>query len=203
MSSWVCELRLRYILRTEPDSIHDFNIRRRRHTCSKSWYQWLAALAANVLGRLGNPEIDFARQRLHTGPLAICSSTTQFSANLKNEITSGEDFIAVDGKKIKVTSSATPPSWIGLQSEAQVVVESTVLLHRRAKAKGLTSRRDRQEGHHLCPGNKRDITIVLGVNQNKYRHASTNIISNAKLHHQLPRAVVKVILETTGLVSAS
>ena len=52
-----------------------------------------------------------------------------------------------------------------------------------------------------APASNEDITIVLGVNQNKYDPAKDNIISNASCTTNCLAPVVKVILETTGLVS--
>ena len=52
-----------------------------------------------------------------------------------------------------------------------------------------------------APATNEDITIVLGVNEDKYDPAKHNIISNASCTTNCLAPVVKVILETTGLVS--
>ena len=39
-----------------------------------------------------------------------------------------------------------------------------------------------------APAKSEDITIVLGVNEDKYDPAKHNIITNASLHDQLPGA---------------
>ena len=52
-----------------------------------------------------------------------------------------------------------------------------------------------------APATNEDITIVLGVNEDKYDPAKDNIISNASCTTNCLAPVVKVILETTGLVS--
>ncbi len=52
-----------------------------------------------------------------------------------------------------------------------------------------------------APAKNEDLTIVLGVNQDKYDPAKHNILSNASCTTNCLAPVVKVILETTGLVS--
>jgi glyceraldehyde 3-phosphate dehydrogenase len=160
-------------------------------------------IGRNVLrAALGNPEIDFVAVNDLTSPatLAHLLKYDSILGNLKNEITSGEDFIAVDGKKIKVTSERDPAKLDWASVGAQVVVESTGFFTDGAKAKahlGATVKKVIIS----APATNEDITIVLGVNQNKYDPAKHNIISNASCTTNCLAPVVKVILETTGLVS--
>ena len=71
--------------------------------------------------------------------------------NLKNEIFAGEDFIAVDGKKIKVFAERDPAKLDWASVGAQIVVESTGFFTDADEGQG-APRRDRQEGHHLRAG---------------------------------------------------
>jgi glyceraldehyde 3-phosphate dehydrogenase len=83
---------------------------------------------------------------------------------------------------------------------AQIVVESTGFFTDATKAKahlGTTVKKVIIS----APATNEDITIVLGVNQDKYDPAKHNIISNASCTTNCLAPVVKVILETTGLVS--
>ena len=83
---------------------------------------------------------------------------------------------------------------------AQIVVESTGHFTDGAKAKahlGATVKKVIIS----APASNEDITMVLGVNQDKYDPAKDNIISNASCTTNCLAPVVKVILETTGLVS--
>ena len=59
---------------------------------------------------LGNPEIEFVAVNDLTSPatLAHLLKYDSILGNLKNEVVAGEDFIAVDGKKIKVFCRARP-----------------------------------------------------------------------------------------------
>jgi glyceraldehyde 3-phosphate dehydrogenase len=151
---------------------------------------------------LGNPEIEFVAVNDLTSPatLAHLLKYDSILGNLKNEIGHGDDFITVDGKKIKVTSERDPAKLDWASVGAQIVVESTGFFTDGAKAKahlGATVKKVIIS----APATNEDITIVLGVNQDKYDAAKHNIISNASCTTNCLAPVVKVVLETTGLVS--
>jgi glyceraldehyde 3-phosphate dehydrogenase len=160
-------------------------------------------IGRNVLrAALGNPEIDFVAVNDLTSP-AILAHLLKYDSilgNLKNEITAGEDFITVDGKKIKVWAERDPAKLDWASVGAQIVVESTGHFTDGAKAKahlGATVKKVIIS----APASNEDITMVLGVNQDKYDAAKHNIISNASCTTNCLAPVVKVILETCGLVS--
>jgi glyceraldehyde 3-phosphate dehydrogenase len=151
---------------------------------------------------LGNPEIEFVAVNDLTSPatLAHLLKYDSILGNLKNEVTAGEGFITVDGKKIKVFSERDPAKLDWASVGAQVVVESTGFFTDALKAKahlGTTVKKVIIS----APASNEDITLVLGVNQDKYDPAKHNIISNASCTTNCLAPVVKVILETSGLVS--
>jgi glyceraldehyde 3-phosphate dehydrogenase len=160
-------------------------------------------IGRNVLrAALGNPEIDFVAVNDLTSPatLAHLLKYDSILGNLKNEVTAGEGFITVDGKKIIVFSERDPAKLDWASVGAQVVVESTGFFTDALKAKahlGTTVKKVIIS----APASNEDITLVLGVNQDKYDPAKHNIISNASCTTNCLAPVVKVILETTGLVS--
>jgi glyceraldehyde 3-phosphate dehydrogenase len=160
-------------------------------------------IGRNVLrAALGNPEIEFVAVNDLTSPatLAHLLKYDSILGNLKNEVTAGEGFIAVDGKKIKVFSERDPAKLDWASVGAQIVVESTGFFTDANKAKahlGTTVKKVIIS----APASNEDITLVLGVNQDKYDPAKHNIISNASCTTNCLAPVVKVILETTGLVS--
>ncbi len=83
---------------------------------------------------------------------------------------------------------------------AQIVVESTGFFTDATKAKahlGTTVKKVIIS----APAKNEDLTIVLGVNQDKYDPAKHNIISNASCTTNCLAPVVKVILETCGIVT--
>ena len=103
-------------------------------------------------------------------------------------------------RRSRSSPSATPPSCDWASVGAQVVVESTGYFTDATKAKahlGATVKKVIIS----APATNEDITIVLGVNEDKYDPAKHNIISNASCTTNCLAPVVKVILETTGLVS--
>jgi len=151
---------------------------------------------------LGNPEIDFVAVNDLTSPatLAHLLKYDSILGNLKNEITSGEDFISVDGKKIKVFAEKDPANLDWASVGAQIVVESTGFFTDATKAKAHLGKTVKKV-IISAPAKNEDATIVLGVNEEKYDPAKHNIISNASCTTNCLAPLVKVILETCGIVS--
>ena len=155
-------------------------------------------IGRNVLrAALGNPEIDFVAVNDLTSPatLAHLLKYDSILGNLKNEITAGDDFIAVDGKKIKVLAERDPAKLPWADVGAQIVIESTGHFTDATKAKahlGATVKKVIIS----APATNEDITLVLGVNEDKYDAAKHNVISNASCTTNCLAPVVKVLLET-------
>jgi len=94
------------------------------------------------------------------------------------KVEAGENYIAVDGKEIRVFAERDPGNLPWSDLGIDLVVESTGLF---------TKRNDAMK--HLSAGAKKviisapatdpDITMVLGVNDGSYDHANHHIISNA------------------------
>ena len=85
-------------------------------------------IGRNVLrAALGNKEIDFVAVNDLTSPatLAHLLKYDSILGNLPNEIASGEDFISVDGKKIKVWAERDPAKLPWADVGAQVVIETS------------------------------------------------------------------------------
>ena len=151
---------------------------------------------------LGNPEIDFVAVNDLTSP-AILAHLLKYDSilgNIDNEVVAGEDFISVDGKKIKVYAERDPAKLDWASTGAQIVVESTGHFTDATKAKAHLGETVKKV-IISAPATNEDVTLVLGVNDSKYDPAKHNIISNASCTTNCLAPVVKVILETTGLVS--
>jgi glyceraldehyde 3-phosphate dehydrogenase len=151
---------------------------------------------------LGNPDIEFVAVNDLTTPatLAHLLKYDSILGNLKNEITHGADFIAVDGKKIKVFAERDPAKLDWASVGAQIVVESTGFFTDAEKAKahlGSTVKKVIIS----APATNEDLTIVLGVNDDKYDAAKHNIISNASCTTNCLAPVVKVLNDTFGIAS--
>ena len=151
---------------------------------------------------LGNPEIEFVAVNDLTSPATIAHLLKYDSilGNLKNEISHGEDFISVDGKKIKVFAERDPSKLDWASVGAQIVVESTGFFTDATKAKahlGSTVKKVIIS----APATNEDLTVVLGVNENRYDAAQHHVISNASCTTNCLAPVVKVLNDTFGIAS--
>jgi glyceraldehyde 3-phosphate dehydrogenase len=160
-------------------------------------------IGRNVLrASLGNPEIDFVAVNDLTSPatLAHLLKYDSILGNLKNDIVAGEDFISIDGKKIKVFAQKDPALLAWDSVGAQIVVESTGHFTDATKAKAHL-RGPVKKVIISAPATNEDLTVVLGVNEKKYDPAKHNVISNASCTTNCLAPVVKVLVENFGIVS--
>jgi glyceraldehyde 3-phosphate dehydrogenase len=151
---------------------------------------------------LGNPAIEFVAVNDLTSPatLAHLLKYDSILGNLPNTITAGDDFIAVDGKKLKVFAERDPAKLDWSSTGAQVVIESTGHFTDATKAKA-----------HLqgtvkkviisAPATNEDLTIVLGVNDDKYDPKAHHVISNASCTTNCLAPLAKVLHDTFGIAS--
>lgn len=151
---------------------------------------------------LANPEIEFVAVNDLTSPATIAHLLKYDSilGNLKNEISSGEDFIAVDGKRIKVFAERDPQKLDWASVGAEIVVESTGFFTDAAKARahlGSTVKKVIIS----APATNEDLTIVLGVNEDKYDAGKHHVISNASCTTNCLAPIVKVLHNTFGIAS--
>jgi glyceraldehyde 3-phosphate dehydrogenase len=151
---------------------------------------------------LGNPDIEFVAVNDLTTPatLAHLLKYDSILGNLKHEITHGQDFIAVDGKQVKVFAERDPAKLDWASVGAEIVVESTGFFTDAEKAKahlGSTVKKVIIS----APASNEDITIVLGVNEGKYDPSKHNIISNASCTTNCLAPVVKVLNDSFGIVN--
>jgi len=109
--------------------------------------------------------------------------------------------LVIDGKEIRVLSERDPGALPWKELDVEVVLEST----------GLFTHRD-TAGKHLEAGAKKviisapatepDITMVLGVNEDKYDPEKHHIISNASCTTNGLVPVVKVLMDSFGIERA-
>src|SRR5579872_5861367 len=113
-----------------------------------------------------------------------------------------DDVLVVNGREIQVVSAKEPAGLPWKQLGVQLVIESTGLFTDGEKAKG-----------HLAAGAKKviisapakneDVTLVMGVNHDKYDAAKHNIISNASCTTNCLAPIVKVIHDTFRIISGT
>ena len=119
---------------------------------------------------------------------------------LPNEVTYGDDYIAIDGKKIVVNAKADPAQIPWAKEGAEIVVESTGRFTDADKAKAhLTG--GAKKVIISAPAKHEDITIVMGVNEDKYDPAKHTIISNASCTTNCLAPFTKVLLDNFGIES--
>ncbi len=151
---------------------------------------------------IGNPDIEFVAVNDLTTPatLAHLLKYDSILGNLNNEISHDADSITVDGKKIKVFAERDPAKLDWASVGAQIVVESTGFFTDAEKAKahlGTTVKKVIIS----APATHEDITLVLGVNDDKYDASKHNIISNASCTTNCLAPVVKVLHDAFGIQS--
>ena len=151
---------------------------------------------------LGNKDIEFVAVNDLTTPatLAHLLKYDSILGNLPHKITHGADFIAVDGKQIKVFAERDPAKLDWASVGAQIVIESTGFFTDAEKAKahlGSTVKKVIIS----APASNEDITVVLGVNEDKYDAAKHNVISNASCTTNCLAPVVKVLNDSFGIAS--
>src|SRR5689334_2602439 len=120
----------------------------------------------------------------------------------EGEVSSSEGEITVDGDTIKVLAEKDPAKLPWKDLGVDIVLESTGRFTDADKARA-----------HITAGAKKvlisapakgeDITIVMGVNSDKYDGAKHHIISNASCTTNCLVPMVKVILDTVGIEHAT
>jgi len=111
-----------------------------------------------------------------------------------------DDVLVVNGQEIKVVSAKTPAELPWKAMGVELVIESTGLFTEAAKAKGHLEAGARKV-IISAPAKDEDITVVIGVNDDKYDAAKHHIISNASCTTNCLAPLVHVLLkEGFGIV---
>ena len=152
---------------------------------------------------LGDSDIDFVavNDLTDTKTLAHLLKYDSVLGNLKHEISSTENGIKVDGEEFKVFSERDPAAIDWESVGAEIVIESTGRFTKAEDAKKHL-RGTVKKVIISAPAKNEDITIVLGVNENKYDPATHHIISNASCTTNCLAPVAKVVHEKFGIRSA-
>ena len=122
------------------------------------------------------------------------SNYGRYDANIQ----AGDGYLQVNGRKIKTFAEKDPSSLPWKDLEVDVVLECTGFFTDGEKAKA-----------HIVAGAKKvlisapatnhDITIVLGVNEEKYDKKKHHIVSNASCTTNGLAPIVKVLVDNFGL----
>ena len=157
---------------------------------------------------LNNPNIEFIAVNDLPVPTKVLAHLLKYDSNfgiLSEEVQAKEGAISVGEKEIKVLSCKSPGDipWNNLGVE--VVVESTGVFREREKAIAHLEKGGAKKVIISAPAKGDDITIVLGVNQDKYDPKNHHIISNASCTTNCLAPMVKVLNDnlkiTKGLMT--
>ena len=152
---------------------------------------------------IGDPDIDFVavNDLTDTKTLAHLLKYDSVLGNLKHEISSTETGIKVESNEFRVFSQRDPLAIDWESVGAEIVIESTGLFTKAEDAKKHL-RSTVKKVIISAPAKNEDITIVLGVNENKYNPAEHHVISNASCTTNCLAPIAKVIHQKFGILSA-
>jgi glyceraldehyde 3-phosphate dehydrogenase len=166
-------------------------------------------VAINGFGRIGrlvcraginDPSIEFVaiNDLTDAGTLAHLFKHDSVHGRFEGSVEADAGSITINGRKIKVLAERDPAKLPWKEMNIDVVVEST----------GFFTDRD-GAGKHLAAGAKKvlisapaknpDITLVKGVNEDKYDRGKHNIVSNASCTTNCLAPVVKVLHDNFGI----
>jgi len=166
----------------------------------------------NGFGRIGRLVFRAIKER-HPDEIEVVSVNDLFDAGmnahlLKYDSTYGkypgtveaqDGHLFIDGKTINVTAEKDPGAIKWKDLGVEIVIESTGLFTDATKAKAHIESGGAKKVIISAPAKNEDITIVLGVNQDKYDPARHNIISNASCTTNGLAPVAKVLNDAFGI----
>jgi glyceraldehyde 3-phosphate dehydrogenase len=169
-------------------------------------------IGINGFGRIGRQVLRAIKER-HSQTVEVVAINDLFDAAtnahlFKYDSTYGpyggtvamqDGHLVVDGKEIAVTAERDPGAiqWKGMGVE--LVIESTGLFTDATKAKAHISSGGAKKVIISAPAKNEDITIVLGVNADKYDPAKHHIVSNASCTTNGLAPVAKVLNDRFGI----
>src|ERR1700721_1785924 len=162
-------------------------------------------IGRNVLrASLKDPNLEFIAVNDLTDPqtLAHLLKYDSVLGNLPNQVSAGPDSVTIDGKTIKVFKEKDPAALPWESVGAQVVVESTGRFTDAADAKK-HMRGSVKKVIISAPAKNEDITVVLGVNHEKYDGAKHHVISNASCTTNCLAPIAKVVNDEFKIISGT
>jgi len=164
----------------------------------------------NGFGRIGrnilrtalhDKELDFVAVNDITDAktLAHLLKYDSILGNLPDEVRAEGDEIHVAGRRIKVLALRDPGQLPWKALKVDYVIESTGLFTDAEKAKAHIAAGARKV-IISAPAKGEDLTIVMGVNDDKYDPRNHNVVSNASCTTNCLAPVAKVLVDTFGIV---
>ncbi|ACI20083.1 type I glyceraldehyde-3-phosphate dehydrogenase [Dictyoglomus thermophilum] len=166
----------------------------------------------NGFGRIGRQVLKALFER-HDGKVEVVAvndiTDTKTLAHLfkydsnygvyKGEVKYTDKSIIIDGKEIRVFAEKDPANLPWKDLGVDIVIESTGLFTDAEKAKVHITSGGAKKVIISAPAKGEDITIVLGVNEEKYDPEKHHIISNASCTTNSLAPVAKVLLDNFGI----
>ena len=169
----------------------------------------------NGFGRIGRNVLRAALKMPETGVEIVATNDLTDTKTLAHllkydsvlgplhaDVKAGEGEITVNGKAIKVFSSKDPAALDWSSLGAQIVVESTGKFTD-ANAAKVHIKGSVKKVIISAPATNEDITIVLGVNEDKYDPAKHHVLSNASCTTNCLAPVTRVLQDSFGIVHGS
>jgi glyceraldehyde 3-phosphate dehydrogenase len=128
------------------------------------------------------------------GSRASTEAIARAKADNKKADEADPDILVVNGREIRVVSAKSPADLPWKAMGVELVVESTGLFTDAEKCKGHLAA-GAKKVIISAPGKGEDITIVMGVNHEKYDPAKHHIISNASCTTNCLAPLVHVLLK--------
>jgi glyceraldehyde 3-phosphate dehydrogenase len=168
-------------------------------------------IGINGFGRVGRLTLRAINQ-YHKGRLEVAAVNDLADAKINahllkwdstygpypGEVKATDDSIMVDGKKVKVLAERDPANIKWGEMGVDIVIESTGLFTDATKAAGHL-KGGAKKVLISAPAKNEDITIVLGVNEDRYNPEKHHVISNASCTTNCIAPVVKVLHQSFGL----
>ncbi|MFC2035585.1 type I glyceraldehyde-3-phosphate dehydrogenase [Chloroflexota bacterium] len=168
-------------------------------------------IGINGFGRIGRLTLRSINQ-YHKGQLEIAAvndlTDTKTNAHLlkwdstygsyPGKVVAKENAIIIDDKEIKVISERDPANIAWQDYGVDIVIESTGLFTDATKA-AAHLQGGAKKVIISAPAHNEDVTIVLGVNEDKYIPNKHHIISNASCTTNCIAPVVKVLQQSFGV----
>jgi len=169
----------------------------------------MAKVAINGFGRIGrlvlkaginSKELEFVAVNDLTSPktLAHLFKYDSTFGTWDGEVKAEGDSIIINGKKIKVLSEKNPENLPWKDLGVDIAIESTGRFREREKAEAHI-KAGAKKVIITAPAKGEDITIVMGVNEEKYDPKNHTIISNASCTTNCLAPVVKVVMDKFGV----
>ena len=118
---------------------------------------------------------------------------------LDADVSATDDSIIVNGKEIKVTAERDPANIKWGEAGVEVVVEATGIFRSKEKVQPHFDN-GAKKVIITAPAKGQDITIVMGVNEDKYDPEKHHVISNASCTTNCLAPVAKVLDDNFGII---